>query len=947
MDWLPYLKKAWEIQKDRWRKTFWTYRQNRGWLVKVLPGGIAALLIAALLRLGVWQPLEYAAWDNLFRLRGGLPWDDRIVLVAIDEASLKQWGPFPWSRQRYVELLQGLSHTQAAVVVLDVPLFEPDASDYPLAAAIAQQGAVVLVQSWDSAGLPLLPSAPLRTAAAAIGHHLTRQEADGVTRQVNLQIHGVPMLPVAAAQVYTLLQRSIPLPDLNQPFWVNWLGSTQQVPQVSFIDVQAGKVPAARFEHKIVLVGLTATILDSLQTPFDRHPAVGEIYLHATVLNNLLQQNGLCPLPASWLILVFLLGGPGLSLVMTDWRMSKQFMILAALCSGWGMVSFLSFKAGYLIPVAMPILLFVVTGGAIALDERLRMNQRLKQSEERYALAVQGSNEGLWDWDLQTQALYFSPRWKTMLGYSEEEPCHQLEDWFRRVSPQDLETLKQAIADHLVGTTPHLEQEYRLLYQDGTSRWMLCRGIAIRNDRGVAYRMAGSQADITDLKRTNEQLHYHAFYDKLTGLPNRTLFLEELRQAIACNRQSPNRQFAVLFIDLDRFKMANDSLGHEIGDLLLVAIAYRLKSCLSSNILVARLSSDEFTVLLNPVHQIDEALRCAERIHQGLASPFSLNGHEIFTAASIGIALSSVEAEQPEDLLRDADIAMYHAKSQGQARSVVFDPAMRSRTLSRLQLETDLRRAIERQEFRIVYQPIVCLTTTKIIGFEALIRWHHPSRGRVSTAEFIPLAEETGLVALLDRWMLQQACQQLALWKTQFPQCLPLKMSVNLSGIQLTTPDLIQQVDQVLQANGLTGHDLKLEITESAIMLTAQSVATLLAQLRERGIELSIDDFGTGYSSLARLHRLPINTLKIDRSFIPTVTDRHTTQDHENWEIVRTIIVLAHNLGLDVIAEGVETIEQIHQLRSLHCEYAQGFFFSRPIDAAAVAVLLSNSGAMA
>jgi diguanylate cyclase (GGDEF)-like protein/PAS domain S-box-containing protein len=944
MDWLPYLGKTWELQNKRNWGIFWICQQRIGWLVRMLPGGIAAVLIAWLLHLGVWQPLEYAAWDNLFRLRGELPWDDRVILVAIDEPSLEQLGQFPLPRQRYTELVQALSQSQPAVIVLDIPLFEPDSSDPALAAAIAQQGSVVLVQSWDSAGMQLLPPAPLRSATTAFGHRLARPEPDGVTRQVNLQIHRVPMLAIAAAQVYSRSQPSISLPDLSQPFWVNWLGSTQQIPQLSFMDVQAGKVPPERFEQKIVLVGFTATTLDSLQTPFDRRSPVGEIYLHATILNNLLQQNWLRPLPQGWLLLIFTLGGPGLSLLMTHWRIAKQLMLLAALCSGWGMVSFLSFKAGYLIPVAVPIVLFVVTGGAIALYERLRMNRRLKQSEERYALAVQGSNEGLWDWNLQTQELYFSPRWKTMLGYGEQDRCHQLEDWFERVYPPDLEKLKQAIAAHLEGNTSHLEQEYRLLTQDGRFCWILCRGIAVRNDYGMAYRMAGSQADITDLKRTNEQLRYQAFYDKLTGLPNRTLFLEELRQAIAQHRQAPNCQFAVLFIDLDRFKMANDSLGHEIGDLLLIAIAYRLKKCLPPDMLVARLSSDEFTVLLNPISQASEALSCAELIHQELALPFSLNGHEIFAAASIGIALSSAESMQPEDLLRDADIAMYYAKSRRQARSVLFDPAMRSLALSRLQMETDLRRAIERHEFRIVYQPIVSLLTDKITGFEALIRWHHPSRGIVSPVEFIQLAEETGLVVRLDRWMLHQACQQLALWKSQFPQCLPLKMSVNFSGVQLTTADLLSYVDRVLQDTGLTGKDLKLEITESAMMLKAQSTPMLLDELRDRGIELSIDDFGTGYSSLARLHRLPINTLKIDRSFIPTATDQNAIQNHENWEMVRTIITLAHNLGLDVIAEGVETIEQIHQLRSLHCEYAQGFFFSRPIEAAAMTILLSNSG---
>jgi diguanylate cyclase (GGDEF)-like protein/PAS domain S-box-containing protein len=569
--------------------------------------------------------------------------------------------------------------------------------------------------------------------------------------------------------------------------------------------------------------------------------------------------------------------------------------------------------------------------------DRKQSEAALRESEERYALAVRGANDGIWDWNLKTSEIYFSPRWKSMLGYADGEIADNLNEWFERIHPEDLEWVKVKISAHLDGLTPHFEHEHRMLHRDGVYRWMLSRGLAVRDADGRATRIAGSQTDITTHKQAEEQLLHDAFYDILTGLPNRALLIDRLKQVVQMAKRSPTYQFAVLFLDIDRFKVINDSLGHMLGDELLMAIAQRLRNCLRPTDTIARLGGDEFVILLEDVSDLSSITVVADRVQQELTLPFNLDGHEVFTSASIGIALSETGYELPEDLLRDADTAMYRAKAQGRACYEIFNPGMHIRALALLHLETDLRRASavdqltgsltgDRQEFQLYYQPIVSLKTRCMIGFEALLRWHHPSRGFISPAEFIPIAEETGLIVPIGDWVLREACRQMQVWHTQFPMKLPLTISVNLSSKQFTSR-LIQQIEQVLQDTHLNTSYLKLEITESALMENLESAASLLTRVRSLGIQLSMDDFGTGYSSLSYLHRFPIDILKIDRSFINKVD-----VDGEQLAIVRTIITLAWNLGMDVIAEGVETVKQLAQLRSLKCEYGQGFLFSKPLD---------------
>jgi diguanylate cyclase (GGDEF)-like protein len=440
-----------------------------------------------------------------------------------------------------------------------------------------------------------------------------------------------------------------------------------------------------------------------------------------------------------------------------------------------------------------------------------------------------------------------------------------------------------------------------------------------------------------ELQQSKEHFRHAAFHDALTGLPNRALLTTHLKLAIGRAKRQEGHYFAVLFFDLDRFKNINDSLGHGAGDQLLIAIARRVEDCLRPTDTVARLGGDEYAILLDGLEDFGVAVEIAERLQNELGQPFNLDGQEVYITASIGIALSTSQYEHPEGILRDADTAMYRAKEKGKARYELFDTGMHTRAVALLRLENDLRRAVERCEFRVHYQPIVSLENERVVGFEALVRWYHPERGFVPPSEFIPLAEETGLVADIDQWVLRESCRQVREWQNMSPANRSLTLSANLSSKELTQSDLIERVQRVLADTDFDPHSLKLEITESAVMENADTAARVLTRLRELGVRLSIDDFGTGYSSLSYLHRFPVTTLKIDRSFVSRMGD-----GDENFEIVRTIMTLASNLGMDTVAEGVETEQQLAHLRTLKCQYGQGYLFSRPLDSVAATALLSQ-----
>ena len=565
-----------------------------------------------------------------------------------------------------------------------------------------------------------------------------------------------------------------------------------------------------------------------------------------------------------------------------------------------------------------------------------KAEEALRDSEERYALAAQGANDGLWDWNLVDNVIYFSPRWKMMLGYQDSEVSDHPEQWLDRIHFADRQRVKDEIAAHQMGLTPHFESENRVQHKDGSFRWMLSRGLAVRDASGRASRMAGSQTDITGGK----------IADALTGLPNRLLFIDRLARLIEHAKRHKDYLFAVMFLDLDGFKMINDSLGHVIGDQLLVGVANRLENCLRASdtvtrieklFTIARLGGDEFTILLDQVKDPGDANLVAERLMSTLATPFILDGKKIFTSISIGIALSSIGYDNPEDLLRDADTAMYRAKSLGKARYAVFDLDMRASVIARLQLETDLRSGLQREEFRNFYQPIVSLDSGQITGFEALLRWQHPTRGLLQPLDFIPVAEETGMIRELGWWNLQRACRQISDWNGRRNGGPPLTMSVNLSAKQFLQPNLVAEIEKLLRETELAPDTLRFEITESTVMVDPSAAVETLLQIKSLGVCLSIDDFGTGYSSLSYLHRFPLDTLKIDRSFTKAIG-----QGGDSLEIVRTILPMANSLRLNVVAEGVETAEQLAMLRKLRCEYAQGYYFSEPVSADEAGALLEK-----
>ncbi|CAM2066248.1 EAL domain-containing protein [Sulfidibacter corallicola] len=576
--------------------------------------------------------------------------------------------------------------------------------------------------------------------------------------------------------------------------------------------------------------------------------------------------------------------------------------------------------------VTKPIDFAVVLARIKTQMARRNLELALRESEERFALAARGSNDGLWDWNLRTQKVYFSDRWKAMLGWKPDEIADSIQEWFDRVHRDDLGRLRLMLERHLSGEAEKLECEYRIAHKDGKFRWMLCRGMAVCDVSGRAYRMAGWQTDTTN----------RGEHDILTSLPNRGLFLDRLSNTIQRCSRSGDQSFAAFYVGIDRFRVVNDSLGHKWGDQILIKVARRLETLLDPGDTLARLGGDEFSILVEGINSIGSATDFANRVREELARPIELNEQEVHITAGLGIALADDQSVGAEEILRRAHSALDQAKARGKNAVHFYDNHMTEVLISELQMENELRRALDREELYLQYQPQIDTCSGRVVGAEALIRWKSEKYGHMPPGRFIPLAEETGLIVPIGDWVLETACRQNQAWRDAgLP---PIRVAINLSSRQFRHHDIFASVQRALDESGLDPTGLDLELTESLLMEHVEETIAYLERLHELGVQISVDDFGTGYSSLAYLKRFPLDTLKIDRSFVT-----HITSDPDDAAICSAIIGMAHNLRMRVIAEGVETQEHLYFLRDLNCDELQGFFFSPPLLAPKLAEILKNN----
>lgn len=571
-----------------------------------------------------------------------------------------------------------------------------------------------------------------------------------------------------------------------------------------------------------------------------------------------------------------------------------------------------------------------MAGSQTDITERKLAEEALRISEERYALAIRAANDGLWDWDITTDRIFYTPRWKEMIGHSEDEISDRPGEWLDRVVEDDLIWLEAAIEGQVGRDEEPFQIEYRIRHADGKFRWMLCHGLAIRDMNGKTVRLVGSQSDISTRKSAELRVLHDSFHDRLTGLPNRALFMDRLSQSL----RRDEADCAVMLCEINRFNALADNLGPEAADEVLTQIGQRLAGCLDATDTVGRLDGALFGFLLEGIGDAALVAPRAQRIHDALADALSIGGKTIHVTARLGCVLSQPGlAQRPEDMVRDAGRAMHKGGLEGRSSIAIFSADTTDDHIDPLQLEQDLRRAIERHdgmegEIELFYQPIVSFATGRLAGFEALMRWRHPEHGMISPARFIPLAEQTSLIEPLGMIGLEMACRQIRQWHGRHAGAAGLFMNVNVSGNQLQASDFLERVEKVLAETDVDTSAIKLEITESVILDDAEQTMTLLRRLKDMGLKLAIDDFGTGYSSLSYLHRFKFDAVKIDQSFVRAMQIRD-----ENALIIRMISDLAQGMGCEVVAEGVESDLDAERLARLGCTYGQGFHFGQPRDA--------------
>lgn len=567
--------------------------------------------------------------------------------------------------------------------------------------------------------------------------------------------------------------------------------------------------------------------------------------------------------------------------------------------------------------------------------ERAQMRRAISEVQERFALAVRGSNDGVWEWLLESDEMHFSRRWRELLGYGVDDLANEAIEWFERVHPDDLQELRADLHAHIEGHKPYHEHEHRIRASDGNYRWVITRGVVQRNASGRPVRMAGSLTDTSDFRLREQKLLEESRFDPLTNLPRREPFMERICNAIDVAGEYEDYAFTVLMVDVDRYRWLADSIGHQAADKMLGIVSKRITACVRPGDTVSRFGGDKFAILLDNVEELELGTHIADRIRRSVSEPIEVDGQTIYATVSIGLTTSRRGYTSSEDVINDATAAANKAKEAGHDRYAVFETKMRVDALSNLRLEVALRQAVEKGEFELHYQPIVDLATKRLVAFESLVRWRHPRRGLVPPLEFIPLAEQTGLIIPLGRWVLREAARQLSEWNRDLPESRRLAVSVNLSGRQISDPRLLEEIQGIVEEFQLPPGALKLELTESVLVKNADVVQRFLSTLRGVGVRIWVDDFGTGYSSLSYLHRFPVDGLKIDKAFVDGLdgTERSAA-------MVRTILSLAANLGVEVVAEGIEEVVQAEQLQSLGCGWGQGYLFSRPVAADSAGGLL-------